>query len=259
MSSAQRPVIGVVACFKEIPPHPYQATQEKYLRAIIDGAGGIPLLVPSLGQSDIAIARVLERLDGMLFTGSPSNVEPHHYQGTSSVSGTLHDPRRDDTTLPTIRLAVDAGVPVLGICRGFQEMNVALGGSLHQRVHEVGPYHDHRENAEEPLETQYAARHAVILEPGGLFAEWHPEPRLMVNSLHWQGVDRLAAGLVVEASAEDGLVEAFRIADPNRFAVAVQWHPEWRVRENPFSQHLFAAFGQACRARLQARETAWSI
>lgn len=245
------PLVGVIACHKAMGPHAYQAVQEKYIRALTDGAGVLPLLIPSFGQALVPKEQVLARVDGLLFTGSSSNVEPHQYGGPASAPGTPHDPGRDDTSLPLIRAAVDAGLPILGICRGFQEMNVAFGGSLHQKVHETGRHQDHREDPGQPLEGQYGPAHPVLLQPGGWFADWAGADMLAVNSLHSQGVDRLGDGLIVEASARDGLVEAFRVGGPV-FAVAVQWHPEWRIAENPFSLKLFGAFGEACRRRMQA-------
>jgi putative glutamine amidotransferase len=188
-----------------------------------------------------------------MFTGSPSNVEPHHYSGPPSDPGTLHDPARDATTLPLIRKAVASGIPVLGICRGFQEMNVAFGGTLHQKVHEVEGRFDHREDTKLELDVQYGPAHEVILEPEGLLRSLAPQSRLTVNSLHSQGIDRLGEGLSVEARAPDGLVEAFRVLDGRSFAVAVQWHPEWKVMSNPFSHALFAAFGTAARGYMQTR------
>lgn len=188
-------------------------------------------------------------MDGVLLTGSYSNIEPHHYSGAASEEGTLHDPQRDATTLPLIRAAVGRGVPLLGICRGFQEMNVAFGGSLHQAVHQVDGRMDHREPDYEGMEAQYASAHRVQLAPGGMLsAILGGVAEIAVNSLHAQGVDRLGKGLVVEARAPDGLVEAFRVEGAAGFAVAVQWHPEWRVSENPQSMALFKAFGDACRA-----------
>jgi putative glutamine amidotransferase len=196
---------------------------------------------------------LLARLDGLMFTGSPSNVEPHHYSGPPSDPGTLHDPARDATTLPLIRKAVAAGVPVLGICRGFQEMNVAFGGTLHQKVHEVEGKLDHREDHSSELDVQYGPAHEVILETQGLLHKLAGSERLTVNSLHAQGIDRLGAGLSIEARALDGLVESFRVEQAASFAVAVQWHPEWRVMSNPFSRSLFAAFGAAAREYMQKK------
>ena len=247
-----RPLIGLPADRRLLGEHAFHVAAEKYARALIDAADALPLIIPSLAD-ELGFDELLERLDGLLFTGSPSNVEPHHYAGPPSAPGTLHDPARDATTLPLIRKAVERGVPVLGICRGFQEVNVAFGGSLHQRVHEVSGYLDHRDDETQPLEVQYGPAHEVALEPGGLLRRLAGADRVQVNSLHWQGIDRLGRGLIVEAHAPDGLIEAFRVADAPGFALAVQWHPEWKVMGNPFSRALFAAFGAACRERTRNR------
>jgi putative glutamine amidotransferase len=232
--------------------HPFHMVGEKYARAVLDAAGAAPLLIPSLAD-ELGFDELLQRLDGLLFTGSPSNVEPHLYEGTPSAPGTLHDPARDATTLPLIRKAVRAGVPVFGICRGFQEMNVAFGGTLHQRLHEVPGHLDHRDDDTQPLEVQYGPAHDVTLEPGGVLRALAVSDRIQVNSLHNQGIDRLGAELAVEARAPDGVIEAFRVRDAQRFALAVQWHPEWKVMSNPFSRALFAAFGQASRERASVK------
>lgn len=218
---------------------------EKYIDAIAVGARALPMLVPSLDPA-LDLEELIQACDGILFTGSPSNIEPHHYGGPASAPGTLHDPSRDATTLPLIPRAIAAGVPVLAICRGFQEMNVAYGGTLHQRLHEVG-YSDHREDESQPLEVQYGPAHEVLLDPGGSLRGIAGQERLMVNSLHWQGVDRLGRGLEVEARAPDGVIEAFRVAGAKSFALGLQWHPEWQFETNPFSSALFAAFGDAAR------------
>jgi putative glutamine amidotransferase len=233
--------------------HPFHMVGEKYARAVLDAAGAAPLLIPSLAD-ELGFDELLQRLDGLLFTGSPSNVEPHLYEGAPSAPGTLHDPARDATTLPLIRKAVRAGVPVFGICRGFQEMNVAFGGTLHQKLHEVPGHLDHRDDGSQPLEIQYGPAHDVTLEPGGVLRSLAASERIQVNSLHNQGIDRLGAELAVEARAPDGVIEAFRVRDAQRFALAVQWHPEWKVMSNPFSRALFAAFGQASRERASVKE-----
>jgi putative glutamine amidotransferase len=224
---------------------------EKYIQAVAQGAHATPVLVPALG-SELDLKMLLEACDGLLLTGSASNVEPFHYRGPASAPGTLHDPSRDATTLPLISRAVDQGVPVLAICRGFQEMNVAFGGTLHQRLHEVEGLKDHREDESMPLEVQYGPAHEVLLEPGGLFRKLAGQDRLTVNSLHSQGVAMLGRGLKVEARAPDGVIEGFRAADSATFAVAVQWHPEWQFEKNPFSSALFANFGEACERRASA-------
>jgi len=230
--------------------HPFHAVGEKYLRAVVEAADAVPLLIPALGEL-VSIDELLEVVDGLLFTGSPSNVEPLHYSGPASAPGTLHDQDRDATTLPLIPQAIDRGIPVLGICRGFQEMNVAFGGSLHQKLHEVPGFLDHRDDESQPLDVQYGPAHDVVLEEGGVLRGLSDTDRIRVNSLHNQGVERLAERLVVEARAPDGVVEAFRVRGAQRFALAVQWHPEWKVMSNSFSRALFAAFGASARERLQ--------
>jgi len=251
MASA-RPLIGIPADRRMVGAHPFHMVGEKYARAVLEAAEAAPVLIPSLAE-ELRFEELLERLDGLVFTGSPSNVEPRRYQGEPSAPGTLHDPARDATTLPLIRKAVAAGVPVFGICRGFQEMNVAFGGTLHQRVHEVPGRLDHRDDESQPLEVQYGPAHDVVLEAGGVLRGLARGDRIRVNSLHSQGIDRLGEGLDVEARAPDGLIEAFRVHGAQRFALAVQWHPEWQVMSNPFSTALFAAFGAAARERARSK------
>lgn len=231
-----------------IGPHPFHAVGEKYIAAVVQAADCLPLLIPVL-ETPLDVTEILAHVDGLFFTGSPSNVEPHRYGGAQSEPGTLHDPHRDATTLSMVPRAIAAGVPVLGVCRGFQEMNVALGGTLHQRVHEIAGFDDHREDKDQPLDVQYAPAHDVVLEPGGTLARLAGADRIRVNSLHSQGIERLGPDLAVEARAPDGLVEAFRVPGAPAFALAVQWHPEWQVMTNEFSKALFAEFGRAARHR----------
>jgi putative glutamine amidotransferase len=249
---SRRPVIGISADRRIIGRHPFHLVGEKYMTAIAEASGGIPVLLPALGDSG-DIEEVLRHLDGIVLPGSPSNVEPRHYAGPPSEPGTLHDPERDATTLTLIPRAVAMGVPLLGICRGFQEMNVAFGGTLLQRVHEIPGHLDHRDDESAELEVQYGPVHDVHLEPGGLLNTLAGVALIRVNSLHWQGVERLGKDLVVEARAPDGLIEGFQVRNSSRFAVAVQWHPEWQAMNNPFSRALFAAFGDASRERAQTR------
>jgi len=246
------PLIALSACVREIGIHPFHVVGEKYITAVQDGAGGFPLLLPSLGEAT-APAEILAQVDGLLFTGSPSNVEPHIYGGPASAEGTLHDAQRDAATLPLIRAAVAAGVPVLSICRGFQELNVALGGTLHQAVHEVPGRLDHREDKNKPRDAQYAAVHNIAITPGGFLAGLWPDSEVAVNSLHSQGVDRPAPGLSVEATAPDGQIESLSGADTAGFCLGIQWHPEWKVRDSALSMAIFSAFGDAARQRARMR------
>lgn len=246
----RKPLIAIPADTRLLNQQRYQAVAEKYLRAVTLGVGGVPMIVPVLTGLWTS-EDVLDRVDGLILAGSPSNVEPYHYGGAPSDSGTLHDPDRDAFTLPLIKAALTRGTPLLAICRGLQEMNVALGGSLHQHVHEISGLQDHREDEAQPIEVQYGPAHEVNIMPGGLLAAILEQSRITVNSLHAQGVDRLGSGLRPEAVAEDGLIEAFTVPSAPGFNLAVQWHPEWHLTENPASLALFKAFGRACRARMR--------
>jgi putative glutamine amidotransferase len=245
-------MIGIPADRRILGPHPFHCVGEKYILAIAEAADAIPVLIPSLG--DRHLDEVIERVDGVLLTGSPSNVEPVHYAGPPSDVDTLHDPHRDATTLPLIPRVVAEGLPLFAVCRGFQEMNVAFGGTLWQKVQDVAGMRDHRERKEDPLERQYGPAHDLELAPGGMLERIAGAGRVTVNSLHSQGVQTLGEGLDIEARAPDGLIEGFRVRSARGFALAVQWHPEWQVMQNPFSRALFAAFGDAARARANARK-----
>lgn len=252
------PTVGVSADTTMMGPHRAHVAGEKYLSAVLEGAGALALVVPALGERQ-ACEAIVGALDGLLLTGSHSNVEPERYGGAASAPGTLHDPARDATTLPLMRAALDAGVPVLAICRGFQEMNVVFGGTLHQAVHTVDGYSDHRENQHDALDAQYGPAHPIRLVPGSLLHSLAPGAgEFSVNSLHAQGIDRLGTGLVVEAFAPDGLIEAVSVAQARTFALGVQWHPEWKHASDPLSAAIFRAFGEACRARMRERTSARS-
>ena len=232
--------------------HYFHCVGEKYIAAVAEGAQAVPVLIPSLGDG-LEARELLADFDGILLTGSPSNVEPQRYNGPASDSGTLHDTWRDSTTLPMIPRVVDAGLPLLAICRGFQEMNVAFGGTLCQKLHEVPGNLNHREDLAAPLDEQYGPAHEVELTRGGLLNQLAGAQQIKVNSLHSQGVQTLGRGLEVEARAPDGVIEAFRVADAPSLALGLQWHPEWKFKDNPFSRALFAAFGEAARERARQR------
>ena len=250
--SEQRPLVAVTADRSLSGLHPIHSAGEKYLTAVRQGANCIPTIIPAM-VDDATIGDLLERIDGVLLTGGYSNIQPHHY-GQQPLPGEDHiDPERDSANLSLIPQILDRGIPVLGICRGLQELNVALGGSLHQRVYEVEGLLDHREDKTAPIEVQYGPAHSVAIESAGLLASLYDDPQPMVNSVHGQGIDRLAEGLQVEAVAEDGLVEAVSVIGASQFALAVQWHPEWQVQHNPFYLSVFKAFGQACREYRQGQ------
>jgi putative glutamine amidotransferase len=240
-----KPVVLVPACNRLLGHHVYHVAGKKYIDAV-RLAGCQPLIVPSATGQELDA--LLELAQGVLLTGSPSNVHPSHFQEDVLDPALPLDPERDAWTLPLIPKTIERGMPLFAICRGFQEMNVALGGSLHQAVHRVPGYRDHRDDETLPIDVQYGPAHEVLVEPGGLLERTLQAESIMVNSLHGQGVSRLARGLRIEARAPDGLVEAFSVDNAPGFALGVQWHPEWRAEHNPVSVKLFRAFGEAALA-----------
>ena len=251
--AAPIPLIGVPADIRMIENAPFHAVGDKYLRAILEATGGLPLAIPAHGEL-YDVPDLVHRLDGLLLTGSPSNVHPGHYGAAPGPEAEPHDRARDATTLPVIREALDQAVPLLAICRGCQELNVALGGTLHPRVHALPGKEDHRAPEVDDWDVKYAKRHPVALTEGGAFQDLAKGAReIQVNSLHWQAVDRLAGNLAVEAVAPDGTVEGLRVTDARAFALAVQWHPEYEVLKDAFSTALFGAFGKAAVARAEDR------
>ncbi|ABA52024.1 gamma-glutamyl-gamma-aminobutyrate hydrolase family protein [Burkholderia pseudomallei] len=250
---SSKPLVGITADKKMMGAHPSHVVVEKYVTAVVDGADALAMLVPALGARQTP-SDVLAAIDGLLLTGSYSNVEPHRYGGEPSAPGTLHDPARDETALALARAAIDAGVPVLAICRGLQEMNVVFGGTLHQQVHAAGGFDDHREDKRDTLDAQYAPAHEIRLAEGGLLRRLlGGAAHARVNSLHGQGIAQLGAGLAIEALAPDGLIEAVRVPHARAFALGVQWHPEWRHANDALSTAIFRAFGDACRERMRIR------
>ena len=247
------PVVALSGCTKHHNGLVFDWAGRKYSRAVADAAGALPLVLPALGPEIAGPESVLPAVDGLLFTGSPTDVAPHHYEGEEPEDGGRPDHDRDATVLPLLRAALAGGVPVLAICRGFQEMNVALGGSLYQEVHAVPGHRDHREDEDLDPDGRYAPAHPVTLAAGGPLATMLGGTTFTVNSLHGQGIARLAGSLSPQAWADDGLVEAAVAADAPAFAWGVQWHPEWKATETPHARQLFAAFGAACRRRAQTR------
>jgi putative glutamine amidotransferase len=242
-SAQAKPIVLVPACNRVYGEHPYHVVGKKYVDAV-RLAGCRPLIVPGAVVEDIDA--LLDIADGVFLTGSPSNVHPRHFDEVVHDASLPLDPARDDWTLPLIPKALSRGVPFFAICRGAQETNVALGGSLHQAVHEVEGHLDHRDPDDEPADVQYAPVHPIDIVPGGVLEGLLGQPRVQVNSLHGQAVKRLAQGLRVEARAPDGVIEAFSKPDTPGFNLAVQWHPEWQAATNPVSMALLSAFGRAC-------------
>lgn len=240
----RKPVVLVPACNRQLGEHPFHIAGKKYIDAV-RLAGAQPLIVPSAEPGEIDA--LLDLADGVLLTGSPSNVHPSHFGEDVHDPALPLDPLRDGWTLPLIRRVIDRGMPLFGICRGTQETNVALGGSLHQAVHELDGHADHRAPDQAPAATAYGPAHEVQVVPGGVLERVVGLPRFSVNSVHGQAVNRLADGLRVEARAPDGVVEAFSVADAGGFSLCVQWHPEWLAADNPVSMAMLSAFGGACR------------
>jgi putative glutamine amidotransferase len=246
------PIIAVPMCIKPIDGQDYHTVGDKYLRAVIEVADAYPLSFPALGEA-LAPAALLDHVDGVLFTGSPSNIAVHHYNGAPDRLESPQDPGRDAITLPLVRAALERNVPIFCICRGFQELNVALGGSLYTRIQEVPGYNDHRAPADADYDGIYQPSHLIKLTAGGQFARTLGKAETMVNSVHWQGIDRLADRLNVEGRAPDGVVEAVSVKEHTGFAIGTQWHPEYRAAANEDSVKLFKAFGQAAREYAQQR------
>lgn len=250
------PLVGIPCDARRIGVHPFHAVGEKYIDAVAHGARAIPMLLPCFGEGEdlepldglYSADDLLDRVDGVFLPGSPSNVHPRHYGGHPPRPATLLDDRRDALTLPLIRRAVARGAPLLAVCRGVQELNAALGGTLFQHVEEVPGRMDHREDKAAPRAEQYAPAHDVEVVEGGVLRRVVGLASYRVNSIHGQGIDRPAPALDVEAVAPDGQIEAVSVRGARHLQIGVQWHPEWRFRERAWDAALFAAFGEACRA-----------
>jgi putative glutamine amidotransferase len=249
-----KPLIGISCCVKGFGLFntPNHAASDSYVRVTLGPVQGIPILLPAAGEA--TIPDILPRLDGLMFTGSRSNVAPTHYDGPAHAEGTPEDAQRDSTTLPLIRAAIAQGVPLLAICRGMQELNVALGGSLDQRIQDLDGRMDHSTPSDQPIPLVRTGKaHCVQLMEGSLLARLANTATVPVNSLHNQGVQRLADRLEPMGWAPDGTVEAVRVRDARGFAWGVQWHPEYDWERDAFSRSIFEAFGEACRNSVRLR------
>lgn len=246
----RKPVVLMTMGAQPRNGHPYQVMTHKYIKPLVEISGCVPLLVPTCcGAEDLD--QYLDLADGVYLSGAGSNIDPALYGQENLTPEKPQDRDRDLFDIPLVRAAIDRGLPLLGICRGMQEINVALGGDIHQKVYSEPGYVDHREDSDDSVEEQYGHSHSVSLVPGSWFAELMGEEEIPVNSLHGQGIRTLAKGLAPLAYAEDGLIEAIHAPELPQFTLAVQWHPEWKASENPHSIKLFEAFGAACRARSQ--------
>ena len=248
-----KPLVGISCCTKLFGPFSASnhAASDTYIRVTDSVVDAVPVLLPANGGA-CEVATLLSRLDGIILTGSRSNVQPALYDGPPHAADTPEDPARDAMTLPLIRAAINAGIPVLAICRGLQELNVALGGSLHQRLQDLPGRLDHSTPMQANSRIRTGKAHSVALVPGSWLHGIAGTARIAVNSLHNQGIDRLGAGVVVEGTAPDGTIEAVRVADAAGFAVGVQWHPEYDHQTDAVSRAIFAAFGAALRVQTGA-------
>jgi len=253
MHTVTAPLVGITCNIRKDQYHAGHSAGHRFVAATIEVVEAVPVLLPA-GGPGICVQTLLEHLDGLILTGGASNIEPHHYGAAPRFDDTLRDPGRDQLVLPLIRGAVARGMPVFGICRGIQEINVAFGGTLHQYLHEVPGRHDHRRWRELPMAEALNYRHSLRLTPGGVLARLTGAETLRVNSLHGQGIDRLAERLQIEGvSAEDGTIEAISVKDAPGFALGVQWHAEWRIEAFPLHRTLFRAFARAVKAYAQGR------
>ena len=243
----RKPVIGVPADRRLLGSHWFHCVGEKYLAAIADAAEALPLIVPAFGDR-LELEVLLERCDGVLLTGSPSNIEPARYgQPDAEDAAGPYDPGRDAMTADLIAAMLELGKPVIGICRGLQELNVAFGGTLRRDASRADELISHHAPDEAAFDAMFAHEHEVTLTPGGVLSRGFECASLRVNSVHYQAIDTLGAGLTVEAIAPDGVVEAVSARVGDAQVLAVQWHPEWRTDANPDSQAFFRLLGRVLR------------
>ena len=250
--SKRKPVVLMSMGAQERKGHAYQVMTHKYITPLVELSGCVPLLAPSCCGTD-DLEQYLSMVDGVYLTGAGSNIDPALYGQENLTPTKGQDPDRDLFDIPLIRAAIARGLPLFGICRGMQEINVALGGDIHQKAYEVDGINDHREDSDDPVDVQYADTHAVRPVPGTWFAELVGQAEIPVNSLHGQALDKLGEGIEALAHAEDGLIEAIHLPNAANFTLAVQWHPEWQAAQNPQSVKIFQAFGDACRQQAARR------
>ncbi|MCY1275032.1 Gamma-glutamyl-gamma-aminobutyrate hydrolase PuuD [compost metagenome] len=250
----RKPVVLMSMGAQERKGHDYQVMTHKYIVPLVELSECVPVLVPTCcGTEDLE--QYLDMADGVYLTGAGSNIDPSLYGQENETPGKGQDKDRDNFDLPLIRAAIERGLPIFGICRGMQEINVALGGDMYQKVYAEPGFNDHRENPEDPVDVQYSAVHSVRVQQGSWLHKVLETDEIRVNSLHGQGLKSLGKGIQAIAHAEDGLVEAIHAPSLSPFLFAVQWHPEWQAAQNPDSVKIFQAFGEACRQQVRKKAT----
>jgi putative glutamine amidotransferase len=250
------PLVGLPADTYENSGFLFHSLGDKYVRALAEVSHVLPLMIPSMIDV-LNLDALLEHFDGIMMTGAVSNVHPPHYGETASSDHEPYDHNRDGSTLKLIRAVVDRGIPLFCICRGFQELNVVMGGSLETELQRREGRLDHRAPKSDDTDVRYAPRHAINITKGGMLERILGKSETMVNTIHRQGVKTLGEGLNVEAVAPDGVIEAVSVKGAKSFAFGTQWHPEYKAAQNPDSVKLFRAFGDAVRAHARQRAQAF--
>lgn len=241
----KKPVIGVIACERVVEGEPAQAVKHRYLEAVERYANAVPVVIPT-NQAEANAAEIVERLDALLLTGSGSNIEPHRY-GSDRAPVAPSDRSRDGFGAALIHAAITAGKPVFGICRGLQEINVALGGTLRDMRAEPGAK-AHHAPSEADLDETFGHAHEVSVATGSVLQRYATATSLSVNSVHYQAIDRLGEGLVANATGPGGIVEAISALKTPAPVFAVQWHPEWRPDNRPHDLAFWKYLGEVARA-----------
>ncbi|MEP3430520.1 MAG: gamma-glutamyl-gamma-aminobutyrate hydrolase family protein [Roseibium sp.] len=247
-----KPLVLVTADVKSIDGFNWHAVISTYLQAIVKGSDAVPMILPALG-ADLDLDAALDQVDGVLATGSRSNVNPQLYGQDPIEANGPYDPDRDSTTLPLLKRAMERGIPIFAICRGMQELNVALGGSLLTEIQNLEGRNDHRPPTSDRQDERFRIAHPVEITTGGTLETILGAEPFEVNSLHRQALGDLGNGLIIEAQAEDGTIEAVSVKDSPGYLLATQWHPEYWVMTDGPSKKLFGAFGDAARAYREKR------
>ena len=250
-----RPKVGIIGNSYLInDDYPAHAGGTMNSEAVADVSGCMPLLIPS-DPRFLSVEELLETFDGFLLTGGRPNVHPNEYGESATEAHGAFDRARDAITLPLVRACVERGQPFLGICRGFQEVNVAMGGTLYPEIRDLPGRMNHRMPPDGTLEEKFAMRHTVSLTERGVFHQLFGAPEVMTNSLHGQGIKTPGARIVIDGTAPDSTPEAIYVKDAPGFTLAVQWHPEWDAANDPVSRPLFTAFGDAVRGWASGRRS----